>query len=302
MKSIFAITALLAATLLLTSATIFQDAPQDPPQKGKKHISIVKIDDQGNKMHIDTVIGVKQIFVFNGDTIGGGKEFRWNSEDGSFNFNGDMEFDIDVETDEEGNVFVMKNGNITGPKLFKIKTDDDSTKQYRIKMITNGDCENMDIMNWNEKAGKNLMFDPTAPKVMMLGDRKKGNVIDLSDPGIISYSKKDMKGGKEKIVIIREKPSPEENEAHEEIIINSTGTAPMMWHRASPVKTKQIKVIAGDDGKVEILEDGGVWSVDQMEDDVKVIEKDGKKITIKKIKEGDEMKVNVEVEEKKEEN
>ncbi len=76
--------------------------------------------------------------------------------------------------------------------------------------------------------------------------------------------------------------------------------APMMMHDGMPQKAKQIKVIAGDDGQIEILEDGKVWNV-EAGDETKVIEKDGKKIIIKKQKQGDEMKVNVEVEEKKQE-
>ena len=44
---------------------------------------------------------------------------------------------------------------------------------------------------------------PYAPKVMMLRGQKNKNVIDLSDPGIISYDKKLRKDGTEKITIVR---------------------------------------------------------------------------------------------------
>ncbi|WP_167610108.1 hypothetical protein [Maribellus sediminis] len=296
MKSIFTIAAMLTSAILLTSAVLFTDVPQDPPKKGKKHINLVRIDDSGKKVEIDTVLEANQVFVWNGDTIGKDGALKWISEDGDFDF--DMDMNFDVKTDGKHKVIVMKSGDATAPMVYEFKTNDDSTKQYRVKMITAGDEDHMKVMKWHADSDEDVFFGaPAAPhKMMFVGDRKKGNVIDLSDPGIVSYEKKDLKDGKEKIVIVREKPSEEAIEMNEEIIING---APMIHGMHAPVE-KRIKVIAGDDGKVEILEDGGVWSVENMEEGEKVIEKDGKKIVIKKIKEGDEVKVNVEVEEKEE--
>lgn len=298
MKSIFTIAAILASAILLTSAVLFTDIPQDPPKKGKKHINLVRVDDNGKKVEIDTVLEANQVFVWNGDTIGKDGGLKWVSENGDFDF--DMDMDFDVKTDGKHKVIVMKSGDATAPMVYEFKTDDDSTKQYRVKVIASDDGENVNVMKWHADSDEDVFFGaPPAPhKMMFIGDRKKGNVIDLSDPGIISYEKKELKDGKEKIVIVREKPSEEDIEMNEEIIIQG---APMM-HGAHPQIEKRIKVIAGDDGKVEILEDGDVWSVEDMEEGEKVIEKDGKKIVIKKIKEGDEVKVNVEVEEKEEEN
>lgn len=275
--------AMFGLIILLTSAISITRAPQDPPKKGKKHINLVRVEN-GKETKIDTVIGADQIFIWNGDTIGGDKELNWISEDGEFNFDSTMDFDFDVQDFGDGKVFVMKSG--------------DSTKQFHIKML--GD-DNMDIMKWHGDNDEDVFFGaPPAPRRMMIMDRRpQGNVIDLSDPGIISYEKKDLKDGKEKIVIVREKPSPEEREVRKEIIMHSDAP-PMMMHGGEPVRAKQIKVFAGDDGKVEILEDGKVLHIDDMEEGTKVIEKDGKKIVIKKSKEGDEMKVNVEVEENEE--
>ena len=301
MKSIYTFAAMLATAMLFSSAILYSDMPQDPPLKGKKHINLVRVDDDGNKMEIDTVIEADQVFVWNGDTIGEAGKMKWISKGGEFEFDQDMDFDFDVKADGKGKVFVMKNGNMTAPQVFEFKTDDDSVKQYRVKVIASDDGENVNIMKWHGDGGEDVFFGaPAAPhKMMFIGDRSKGNVIDLSDPGIISYEKKELKDGKEKIVIVREKPTEDDMEMNEEIIIHGAGS-PMMIHEGHPGVEKRIKVIAGDDGKVEILEDGDVWSVDEMDGDVKVIEKDGKKITIKKIKEGDEVKVNVEVEEKEE--
>lgn len=298
MKSIFTIAAILATAMLFSSAVLYSDMPQDPPLKGKKHINLVRVDDKGNKMKIDTVIEADQVFVWNGDTIDEPGKMKWLSKDGEFEFDEDMDFDFDVKTDGNAKVFVMKNGNMTAPQVFEFKTDNDSVKQYRVEVIASDNGENVNIMKWRSDGDKDVFFGaPPAPhKMMFIGDRKKGNVIDLSDPGIISYDKKELRNGREKIVIVREKPSEEDMEMNEEIIINGS---PMM-QGTHPGMEKRIKVIAGDDGKVEILENGDVWSVDEMDGDVKVIEKDGKKVTIKKIKEGDEVKVNVEVEENQE--
>lgn len=296
MKSIFTIAAMLTSAILLTSAVLFTDVPQDPPKKGKKHINLVRVDDNGKKVEIDTVLEANQVFVWNGDTIGKDGALKWVSEDGDFDF--DMDMNFDVKTDGKHKVMVVKAGDATAPMVYEFKTNDDSTKQYRVKVIAAGDDKDMKVMKWHTDSDENVFFGgPAAPhKMMFIGDRKKGNVIDLSDPGIISFEKKELKDGKEKIVIVREKPSEEVMEMNEEIIING---APMIHGMHAP-KEKRIKVIAGDDGKVEILEEDDVWSIEKMEEGEKVIEKDGKKIVIKKIKEGDEVKVNVEVEEKEE--
>ena len=92
---------------------------------------------------------------------------------------------------------------------------------------------------------------PHAPKVIRI-EKHGGNVIDLSDPGIISFDKKDLKDGKEKIVIIRKKPWEKHIEIHEEIIMHGAGAHPMIIHEGHGAKTKQIKVIAGDCDRLEL--------------------------------------------------
>jgi hypothetical protein len=291
----------LAIFILCSSAISIGEVPQDPPRgkKAKKHINLVKIDDDGNKIQLDTVIEADEVFVWNGDTIGKDGGLKWISENDEFDF--DMDMDFDVKTDGKHKVFVMKSGNASAPMVYEFKTDDDSTRQYRVKVIAKGDGEDIDMMRWHADNDEDVFFKaPGAPqKMTFIGNHTKGNVIDLSDPGIISYEKKELRNGKEKIVIVREKPAEEEKEMNEEIIIHG-GDSPMLLHGANPGMEKRIKVIAGDDGKVEILEDGKVWNVENMEEGEKVIEKDGKKIVIKKIKNGDEVEVNVEVEEKEE--
>ncbi len=302
MKRILSISGILALALLFTSAISIRELPQDPPRgkKAQKHIKMIKIGDDGKKVEIDTVLQGDNFFVFDGDTIGGHKAMKWVSKEG-LDFDMDMDFDIDCIEDGKGKMIIVKSGKAGAPAVYEFKTDEgDSAKQYRIKVIAAGDAGDIDVMKWNRTGDEGLML--RAPqmahkKMMVMGENKKRNVIDLSDPGIISFEKKELKDGKEKITIVREKPSEE----NEEIIIHRPRIAPMMIHEGHPHKTKQIKVIAGDDGQIEILEDGKTWTVEEMEEGTKVIEKEGKKIIIKKIKEGDAMKVNVEVEEKEHE-
>ncbi|MCY1720281.1 hypothetical protein OU798_07995 [Prolixibacteraceae bacterium Z1-6] len=296
MRSILSLTGILALIVVLTSAISIHQTPQDPPRgkKEKKHIKMVKVDDNGKKMEIDTVMNVDEVLVWNGDTIDGGKALKWVSEEDF-----DMDFDFDIENDGEGNVFILRSGKGRAPMAHEYKIEGDSAKKYRIKVISDGDPGDFDVLKWKSIGDDDVFLGAPqgAHKMMFFGDRKKGNVIDLSDPGIISFEKKELKNGKEKIIIIREKPLDKDVELNEEIIIKGAGNAPMIFGEGMPHKSKQIKVIAGDDGKVEILEDGKVWSVEKGDEDTKVIEKDGKKIIIKKRKEGGEMKVDVEVEE-----
>ncbi|WP_163324895.1 hypothetical protein [Draconibacterium mangrovi] len=304
MKQVLSLTGILALALILSSAISINEAPQDPPKtkKEKKHIKMVKIEDDGKKMEIDTVIEANQVFVWNGDTIGGNKALSWISEE-DFDFDFDMDFDIDVESDENGNVFILKGKGASEPMIYKFKTEDgDSAKHIMMKVIS--DDVSSDIMQWHSRSGNDMFFGTPAtagPKMIRIEKQKNDNVIDLSDPGIISFEKKELKNGKEKIVIVREKPSEEDVEVHEEIIMHNSDAAPMIIHEGMPNMTKRIKVIADDEGHVEILENGKTWTVEESDEDTQVIEKDGKKIIIKKTKKDGEMKVDVEVEENIEE-
>ncbi len=51
-------------------------------------------------------------------------------------------------------------------------------------------------------AGDSIM--PPPPKIFRFERRENQHVIDLTDPGIISYKRKKIRGGKEKVIIIRE--------------------------------------------------------------------------------------------------
>lgn len=137
---------------------------------------------------------------------------------------------------------------------------------------------------------KSFMFAPHSPNsgrtphIIRLQKDLKGNVIDLGDPGIISYKKKKMSGGREKITIIRNEPSEEDIEKDVLITIPDT-PGPAYWMNSDfPGKRKTIKILKSKDGDVELIEN----------EDIKIQKEDGKVIIIRnKIKEDSE---NVEIE------
>ena len=83
MKRILSVILLSGFALFVLSSFSIRENPQDPPRgkKTEKHIKMVKVDDNGKKIELDTVIAGDEILVWNGDTISGGKELKWISKD-----------------------------------------------------------------------------------------------------------------------------------------------------------------------------------------------------------------------------
>jgi len=272
MKRILSVVLLSGFSLFLLSSFSIRENPQDPPRgkKTEKHIKMVKVDDNGKKIELDTVISGNEPLVWNGDTIGVGKELKWISKNDfmmdSIHQNFDMNYEYKIDDDGEGNIFIMKSGK-------------------------GGDH----MMMLPEPPG--APFPPRAPRVMMIRDRQNKNVIDLSDPGIISYDKKIQKDGTEKITIVRKQM---EEKHEEEIIFNEDVDNNVFWHGSVPGGTKTIKVIKSDDGTTKVFEDENVIRMEGKGGTAKFIGDDGKVVIVKEIKEGDEKKVEVTVEEEKE--
>lgn len=139
---------------------------------------------------------------------------------------------------------------------------------------------------------------PKAPHIFHFKNNSSENIIDLSDPGIISYKKRDKSGGREKIVIIREKNEENENE---EIDISWTAKPSEFLMKAPPEIEKRIKVIKNDDGEIEIFENGNLKTRSDGSS-TEVLEKDGKLIIIKEKNGKDAKEIEVEVKEEKTEN
>lgn len=180
------------AVFSLSSFYFTGESQQDPPRgkKAEKHIKIVKVDDSGKKVELDTVIHNDQVFVWQGDTISGMKELKWLSKD-NFKMDSVHRFDYKIEGDGNKRIMIMKSG----------KGDD--------HMIM-------------APFPPDVPMPPHAPNVMMLQGQKNKNVIDLSDPGIISYDKKLRKDGTEKITIVR-KQLPEIDSMMEDVFKGDDG-------------------------------------------------------------------------------
>lgn len=272
MKRFFSITMLSGISVFLFSSFILiGDYPQDPPRtkKNEKHIKMVKVDDNGKKMELDTVITHDEPFVWEGDTIGGGKTMRWITKDDfemdSMHMDSDMNFEYNIEDDGEGNVVIMKSG----------------------------------------KGGKHMIMTPVppgapmppaAPGMMMFKSHNNKNVIDLSDPGIISYDKKIQKDGTEKITIVRKQVS---EEVEEDVIIHGAPhSGNVFYYGSTPKHKKTVKVIKSDDGTFNVYEDDKVIKLEGEDGEAIFSGDDGEVIHIKEIKEGDGKKVEVKVEKK----
>ena len=269
MKRILSIGLLSGLTLFIFTVTASGQQVKTPkPDKTEKHIKMVKVDDNGKKVELDTVIHGDQVFVWQGDTIGGSKEMKWLSKDefkmDSIHQNFDMNFEYEIKDDGEGNVMIMKSG----------KGDD----HMFMGPVPPG-----------------APFPPHPPKMIYMGEKKKRNVIDLSDPGIISYDKKIQKDGTEKITIVRK---PVEENEDEEVIFDAPPGRNMMWIGNAPGHKKTVKVIKSDDGTTKVFEDDELINMTEKEGTKKFITEDGKTIILKESKEGDQKKVDVEVEKK----
>ncbi len=254
MKRILSVVIVAALLVIIHSKTVVAQDPKTPHKnKTERHIKMVKVDDDGNKTSIDTVITGNAPFIWEGDTVGG-KAFQRISRN-DLATDSMHEFEFKMESDGKGMIF-MHNGN---------------------------DCEDFMVPP--------VPPVPHAPRVMMFNHNQNKNVIDLSDPGIISYDKKLRKDGTEKITIVR-KQIPEGEELEEDVFIHAPVPPEPPMH---PGHSKNIKVIKHDDGTVHVFEDEKVINVKNEGGETKFISEDGKAIHIKEKKDGIEKEVEVEV-------
>jgi hypothetical protein len=270
MKRIFSAILLSAlAVFSLSSFYFIGESPQDPPRgkKTEKHIKMVKVDDSGKKVELDTVIHGDQIFVWQGDTIGGGKELKWITKD-DFKMDSVHRFDYKIEGDGNKRIMIMKSGK--------------------------GD-EQMIMAPFPPVPP----MPPHAPKVMMFRGQKNKNVIDLSDPGIISYDKKLRKDGTEKITIVR-KQVVENDSLMEDVLITPPHVDDVFFMGGAPKRAKTVRVIKSDDGSVQVFEDDKVMHFEGDKGKRTFIGDDGEVIHIDETDEGGEKKIEVKVEKKAE--
>jgi len=149
--------------------------------KNEYHIKIIKVEDD-KKTELDTIVNNNNPFIWNGDTINpvNGMVFMSSKSDNS----------------EKFHLNFVDNG---GQEIF-IVTDTEKTDSIRKK-----------IEKYIGKWDRNLANIPVNHRKTDSENsvpyflRDKKNIINLSDSGIISYKKKDLSDGREKITIIRKK-------------------------------------------------------------------------------------------------
>jgi len=259
--------------IMLSSFSFVQKRDESQEPKNVRHIKMTKIEN-GKKMELDTVLTGNDVFIWDGDTINPDRHVGKYSSSGL-----DKMQRVDVTVDRKNgkeNVMIFKHrGGRSGEPMIwnmdtnddmEIITDDNDSLGKRIvvrKRMRDGVEDHMSFRNGNH----DMLVPPPPPvppmppfphmKVMKM--QHAGRIIDLNDPDIVSYKKKDVKGGMEKIEIIRKKSDDHENmtfdfNSDSELLAPEPPEAPEFnWDsKSDSIRMKVIekrKVIKGKDGK-----------------------------------------------------
>lgn len=211
------------AAMLFSSTALAQKGNEVKETKKTRHIKLAKIEN-GKKMELDTVITGDDVFVWKGDTIGGKDmgEHLSSSDVGKMKH---MEVMVDGdENDENVMIYHKKHGKSGDPMMIHMESGDDEemfneqvvdSVQKRIiirKRLKDGAEDQFIYLNEpNMKQFPPIPPLPPMPHSKMLRGGQHGRVINLNDPNIISYKKKELSGGREKIEIVRKKSEGPEN-------------------------------------------------------------------------------------------
>lgn len=273
----------LSSMVLLLAITFIVNAQEQEKKETKRHIKIVRVVD-GQKVSLDTIVENDNPFVWNGDTIKGsggikhmkGEKGKWASEN---------IYEFRTSGDTKGGKMVIVGDSDGKVMMHQFDGMNDSVKHIVIRKQPGSNK----AFIWHGKPGdENFDFEvppiPPAPPVpstprVVIGNRMlphfNANVIDLSDPGIISYRKKKMKDGTEKIEIVRKQVKEGD--------VSHLGAGVVVTPKTT--------------GEIEWVGEGGPGKVR-----VEKIVRDGKLIQIEEVETGDggkEVKVEVEVQDEK---
>lgn len=214
MKNNFALWATggLAAAMLISSFTFTQN--QD--QKKTRHVKLTKIEN-GHTMHLDTMLSGDDVFIWNGDTINPEKHIREFSP---------SKFDKLHNTDKmdrQKRTRIYKGGagrdmdqlilHSDSGEDFHIFTEEGDSAQKKIrihKRLRDGNAEDH-LIFLDERAGRPVPSVPPVPRIRQFRGQNSAKGINLNDPNVISYKKKDIGQGREKIEIIRKKSTETDN-------------------------------------------------------------------------------------------
>jgi len=200
--------------LAVTSASFAQKGDEAKNKAKTRHIKLTKIEN-GKKMELDTIVAGNDVFVWKGDTIGSKDRTKHISSEVA----GKMKrIKVIVDGDDKNEnvmIYHMKDGKKGEPMELRMESGDND----EILTEEPGDSihkriiirKRMRDMNDSHMDAEMRHFPgmPPMPPMMhmkMMKEQHAGRIIDLNDPNIISYRKKELKDGREKIEIIRNKP------------------------------------------------------------------------------------------------
>lgn len=204
---------------VLVSFTLVQKGGDAQEKKKTRHIKMMKMEN-GKKMELDTVLTGDDVFVWNGDTINPPKHLKKVSPSG---FDKMQQVDVKVDRNNRNeNVLIIKrkDGKDGEPMIWQTAPDHDieiltedadstGTRTIVRKIMKDSDGNNLMYFNHdNMKHFPPVPPPPPAPPVPhrgMMKIQRSGQMINLNDPNIISFSKKELSGNREKIEIIRKK-------------------------------------------------------------------------------------------------
>ncbi len=236
---------LVVAAMFVAASGMKPFHQDDPPGKKKNtHVRIVTVKD-GKEQVVDTIIAGDKAQVFHS---GKGRNFTWTStgEVLSDTMLKNLEI-IREEVDGKKVIIHRGRGGRVPVYITETETVGDSGKKVVVHVETADDGEKDVFLDRPVRMPRHrMMHAPFSPVLdvplgaMPIRRHLQGrNVIDLTDPGIISYEKKKLSGGREKITIIRNEVKEEENKVIE--IRNGDGENEELI-REIPQINREIKV------------------------------------------------------------
>lgn len=215
MKTILKTSLLPLLSIFVLSGFSLREKPEDPPP-GEKKLKMVKIED-GKKTVIDTVI------------TGNDDAFSWFAAH-------DFTSEIDSVLNKKLQKLEVVMDDLDGEEKIEVfKFDDDFDMDFDITTETIADGDSVVkvvVLKHSDHVGKEKIVHlkhphivrvphpPKPPKVRILKHHMNDRLINLNDPDIISYKKKDLSGDREKIEIIRKKNKYDDMDDRKEIDID----------------------------------------------------------------------------------
>ena len=188
-------------------------ADQEP--KTTRHIRMVKIEN-GKKMELDTILNSDDVFVWNGDTLNPARLAKH------------PHVQMDRIRGNE-NVFIRRAGK-NSPQMKRIQNDGEDVELISEDIDSLGrklvvrkrikDRKLDELADFETRHRRHFSPVPPMPPVppvhpRMMNQAGNGQFINLNDPNVVSFKKKDLKGGLEKIEIVRKKSDNQLNAVYD---------------------------------------------------------------------------------------